>query len=487
MEREKKPERRKAAEAQVATRPAADAGQIHFTKLELFALVFGGFLGLAIVKFGNPIVLASDIPSPSSFFDGWRNPWPPQWGTWMLALLVIPGAGLTITERRRWPAQRRFWLLPMLWFTWQLVSATRTVDGALTRATLWQFAGCLACYFLGAQLFGRERVLHWLLVGVLAAFAFCLVRAANQRLVEFPRDRELLLEGERSGWTNFPPDLIGELKRDRAIVNTNGVDVANPVYLAKLTKGRVHGTLVYPNALGGAVLLLFPLSLALAVTKTVWLRSWTRAAVIVLTLFLGGAGLFWTGSKSAWLIALAVGAVWLFRLNWPTRWKWVVLVTVLSAGLSVFAVRFRGYFAAGATSVGARFDYWRAAVRIAAENPWLGSGAGTFQRPYARLKAPDSEMARLAHNDYLEQFSDSGIIGGITYAAWVGLLLGTLGSRTWRLFDVEQFALFLGLLGWFLQCFTEFNLYIPALAWTAFTLLGSLLGISGKQTGTAAG
>ena len=34
--------------------------------------------------------------------------------------------------------------------------------------------------------------------------------------------------------------------------------------LAKFAKGRVMGTLVYPNALAGAVLLLWPLALTLA-------------------------------------------------------------------------------------------------------------------------------------------------------------------------------------------------------------------------------
>jgi len=37
-------------------------------------------------------------------------------------------------------------------------------------------------------------------------------------------------------------------------------------------------------------------------------------------------------------------------------------------------------------------------------------------------------------------------------------------------------AIFAGLLGWFAQGFGEFGLYVPALAWTAFTLLGVLAG-----------
>jgi hypothetical protein len=36
-------------------------------------------------------------------------------------------------------------------------------------------------------------------------------------------------------------------------------------------------------------------------------------------------------------------------------------------------------------------------------------------------------------------------------------------------------------LGWFLQGLGEFSLYVPALAWTAFTMLGWLLAVSGNQ------
>jgi O-antigen ligase len=150
------------------------------------------------------------------------------------------------------------------------------------------------------------------------------------------------------------------------------------------------------------------------------------------------------------------------------------LTGILLIGLVIFAVRFHGYFAAGATSVGARFDYWRAAVETTVKHPLLGTGPGTFQRPYERLKSPEAEMARLAHNDYLEQFSDSGIIGGTLYGAWIVLSLLTVGRRVWRSADRASFAIFLGVFAWFIQGLGEFGLYIPALAWTAFTLLGVL-------------
>jgi hypothetical protein len=449
---------------------------------EFYALAFGLFLGLAILKFGNPVILDNKITPPTSLSDFLNDAWPTHWANWIFWPLAIAGVISAFGKNPdwRWPTTNWLWLLPLTWFGWQLFSSRQTVDADLTAATLGQFAGCLASYFLGAFLFGREQVVRWLLIGVLAAFTFCQMRAVDQRLFEFPQNRQMLVEGERTGWTNFPPELFLEMKREQVIINTNGVDVANPAILAKFVKGRVNGTLVYPNALAGAALLLFPVSLVFAFNNTKRLRPMIRSSVIALALFLGVAGFFWTGSKLGWLIAMAVGGVCLFRFKWPARLKWAALILILFVGLGIFTIRFHNYFAAGATSAGARFDYWRAAVQTTLTHPWMGTGPGTFQRPYAQIKSPDAEMARLTHNDYLEQFSDSGIVGGVFYAAWILTALVVVGRRVWKSGSPMTFAIFIGLVGWFVQGLGEFGLYVPALAWTAFTLLGGSFGLAGN-------
>jgi O-antigen ligase len=452
---------------------------------EIYAFAFGLFLGLCIWKFGNPVILDQKISPPNSFPEFLGDSWPTHWANWILLPLVIIG-GLLIfknysikNSKKSETGNRKseikwLWLLPLLWFGWQLISATQTVDSDLTVTTLWQFFGCVACYFLGAFLFQNFSAKSFLLIGILIAFAFCLVRAADQKLVEFPQNQKMLLEGQRNNWTNLPPEMVLEMKHEQVIITTNGMDVANPAVLAKFAKDRVMGTLVYPNALAGIILLLLPVSLTLAFSKK--LRPIIRAAMIALTIFLGFGGLFWSGSKGGWLIAMAIGGLYLFRLRWPVKLKITAIIIVAVLGSGIFAVRFHNYFAKGATSVVARFDYWRAAAQTAAANPILGTGPGTFQRPYAKIKSPDAEMARLTHNDYLEQFSDSGIPGGIFYATWIFLALAIVGKRIWKNADAISFAIFAGLLGWFVQGLAEFSLFIPALAWTAFALLGCLVG-----------
>ena len=448
---------------------------------ELYSIAFGLFLGLAIVKFGNPVILDQVIFTPRAFSDILHDSWPLRWANWFLVAIVLIGATLAITTKPRWPATRCLWVLPLIWFIWQILSAAQSQYHDLTSVTIWQYLGCLACYFLGALVISRGRGSQLLLIGVLIAFAFCLIRAVDQKLFEFPAEKQFLQESARTGWTNVPPVMMEELRHDKILIRTNDAEILNPAIMAKYEKGRVQGTLVYPNALAGIVLLLFPVALVTVWQSTRNLRRITCVAATGLIAFLGLAGLFWSGSKSGWLIALAVGVFWLCRLDWPRQFKWAMVIALLVGGLAVFGLRFQNYFAKGATSVGARFDYWHVAARVSLQHPVFGTGPGTFQRPYGQMKRPDAEMARLVHNDYLEQFSDSGFIGGLSYLAWLALLFWTIGRQTWSKGNWLQFAILAGLLGWFAQGLIEFSLFVPALAWTAFTLAGCLLARSANQ------
>ena len=68
------------------------------------------------------------------------------------------------------------------------------------------------------------------------------------------------------------------------------------------------------------------------------------------------------------------------------------------------------------------------------------------------------------------------MLGGLAYTSWIFLALVVGGNFFWRNADVLSFAMLAGLIAWFMQGFGEFSLFIPALSWTAFTLLGCLIG-----------
>ena len=126
-----------------------------------------------------------------------------------------------------------------------------------------------------------------------------------------------------------------------------------------------------------------------------------------------------------------------------------------------------------ATSVSARFGYWNAALKTAIEEPLVGTGPGTFRIAYQKHRAPKAEPTRLTHNDYLQQASDSGWPGFTLYCAFIGGSIWTLSQR--RYTSPIFIGVRLGLLAWALQGMIEFGLYIPALAWPAWLMLGWIL------------
>lgn len=250
-------------------------------------------------------------------------------------------------------------------------------------------------------------------------------------------------------------------------------------YTTKLASNRIWATMFYPNALAGAIVLLLPWLLS-----SVWRMSVgrfetsARCTLVGLLAAPSLACVFWSGSKTGILLVLAQGLAAMSRLPIAGKVKIAIGSVVLIGGLAGFFILFSGYFIAGATSLGARADYWKAAVETFKENPMTGTGPGTFMIPYGQKKADDAEMARLSHNDYLEQASDSGLIGFVSFSVFIWASLILLYRKSKRVKDWQFFLIWLGLAGWSLQVGMEFSLYIPALSWPAFLMFGLLWGRS---------
>lgn len=448
------------------------------------ALLLGFLLGLAILKLGNPVILEDQIGVPASWTEWLQRPWPTRAGLLLLPIVVAFHLFATPWRQRLATAPIPAWIWLSLggWAFWQWLSHGGSVDTRLSGLTLPHLLTVAVCFILGV-LTGRTR---WqpLFIGLGIGATVCWLQAFNQHTFEFRYAREALVTGQQSGWTNLSPADVAELRQNGLILTTNGIDIANPVILDKLARGRVHGSLVYPNALAGLVLLAFP-----PLATVLWLsRHRFRPLVFALAAGLLGplafCSLLWSGSRSGWLIAVAMAALAVLLHPRLRKVRVPVAIAALVLGLGAFALRNQAYFRKGATSVSARFDYWKAAAGNTAEHPFRGSGPGTFMRPYAQRKAPDAEMARLVHNDYLQQFSDSGIPGGIAYLLWVLGSLGLAWARALRSPTPLLLGILIGVTGWLLQGLSEFGLYIPPLAWTCFTFLGIALSLPPQNPST---
>jgi O-antigen ligase len=429
----------------------------------------GGLVGLVLLKFSNPPIMERWVTAPTNVYEFALNtPWPIAWG-----YVVFSAVALFAFLRARPCLGRTSRLagLPAAWLLWQLAASFRTIDPQSTWPTVIHFTFVCASFYLGYFALNRllDAAVFWWVV--LAGFALVLAAGWNQHFGGIERTRQFFYTYMLPQMTEIPPD-----------------------YLKKIASNRIFGTLFYPNALAGAVLLLLPGLLVALWRMERALTAAARAFVIAVVTCAALACLYWSGSKGGWLLAMLVVVIVLFQLRWPKGLKILVAVVLVTVGLAGFFWKYAAFFQKGATSVGARMDYWRAALSTAAAHPVVGTGPGTFRLAYEAVRLPGSEPARLVHNDYLEQASGSGLPGFLLYSAFiVGVLLktwpppGTSCSRSAnqagdspmnpdpRVRQWHVFAVWLGVLGWCLQGLFEFGLFLPALSWPAFLFLGWLL------------
>ena len=470
-------------------------------KDRVFLILTGIWLFTALLLFGNPVILdylhpVKDIGIPTQSIgvtpEDDSNARPYLGILAVLGLACVLGISRLAKPKFQLSAALPRWIawLPLGWFGWQLASLLQTVDRETSMATVIHFGSCVAAFYLGLFVLARMRLARLVLWGAALGLMANLLDASREHFGGLEQTRRAIIEQIESGKLDpakvaphlreekkdFPPEVAQKIEKLPA--ETAAKIRQFPVEMVKRWYSpRLFGHMFYPNALAGVILLLLPVSLALLLGQARWgpLR-------FVLALGLAGVGLgclYWSGSKAGWLIAMVLLGVWLLHFPFSTKLKIGLASAAIVIGLTGFAVKYADYFDKGATSVGARFGYWSAAVKTAAEEPFLGSGPGTFQIAYKRHRPPEAEPTRLTHNDYLQQASDSGVPGFLLYMAFFGGATWVLARR--RMMEPVHVAMRLGLLTWMLQGVVEFGLYIPALAWPAWLMLGWLLALPTNQ------
>lgn len=168
-------------------------------------------------------------------------------------------------------------------------------------------------------------------------------------------------------------------------------------------------------------------------------RATAAAAAVLLALSLAAVALLY--SRGAWsAIAAVVGTAGLLMAQQGKARRLVLSILIMAALGGVLVSRdatLRHLLSGGRGTVvdghqiyvatpEMRFQLWTRTIRMIGDHPWAGVGLGNFQQVFETIYNPelnsDGRRGGHAHNDWLQQFAEVGIPGGLAYLAlWIAV------------------------------------------------------------------
>jgi len=407
---------------------------------------------LAPLKFGTPVMIQASAPLPQDSFEWLHFSWPNE----LVIIFIFAGFIWLVLDRDRMLARvDLLFTLPLFFLLTQALSAPWTICPQATIDTLMLFAAGVLLFYVGAWYVRDGAATAQIFGGLSLATLFVCLLAMRQH--------------------------FGGLAETRAYAALY-VDMAHAPkdFSLRMTSNRVFGSLVYPNALAGFLVVAFAPTLV-----WIWVRArgWDARVKWIALVFAGGVMLFClvlTGSRGGFVafgvMALTIFACWFSRGERRTALWLAGLVVAL---VVVFLLGQRaGFLHFGITSLESRLDYWRGAVAIAKDHPWVGTGPGTFGSIYPKYKTALSEEAQVVHNNFLQMWSDSGVLAFVAYALlWIVTVRDSFRLARQRAGDAAAMAVCGALAGWTVHGLADFDLYAPGVALPAFILLGTVQGL----------
>lgn len=259
------------------------------------------------------------------------------------------------------------------------------------------------------------------------------------------------------------------------------------------------GTIANPDHFSFYLEMIFPLAAAVPLAKLIFanpqgsfpeklstLFADKKSAVFyILAFVLTGTGILLTGSGTGKIVLLLslflLGSV-TFYYSEPRHFRRRVRIVFAIIILVVILIGLQKNLATVTKPGSASIDYitcWSNSAKLFSGFPVFGSGFGTFKYIYFLYDTESSGWITHSHNDYLETFTDGGIVGGSLFFLIIGWLVVSI-YRIWisrRNFLVK--AVGLGIL---VACFnaafhsfSHFAMRIPAISFLLVLIIG--LGI----------
>jgi O-antigen ligase len=204
---------------------------------------------------------------------------------------------------------------------------------------------------------------------------------------------------------------------------------------------------------GAAVFVILLVLMALAAAAALWAQRAERAGTTRLGLL----------PLPRWAPLAATGIV-----------VAIVVVPVAIAKGTSTATPVRGETTARFSSVGSnRYEYWKVALKVAADHPIAGVGTSGFAVEWLRRRSI-SDAAHDAHSLELETLAELGLVGmALLYA--FGAAVATSARRAWLAGRAQAAGAIAALVVWTLHSAIDWDWEMPALTLVAVVLAGTLV------------
>ncbi len=406
---------------------------------------------IAPFKFGSVVNTTGIGFYPQTGFAWIFSPWPPFLlpAVTGIALGLSMWSGLSIFPRDF--SRYKHLLLPIASLTIvSFIGIIRTTEYDAAILFIWYLIAVLnfvLAVFIQLRNHPTARTLF--LGSIAVGTVLLIVSGLNQVMYGFDETRELAIRLAREENRQLTPDLLN-----------------------RLNQTRVFATFTYPNNYAAHLILTLPITIystwsfarkfnPVRVSQMVLTTVMTATSMLVLTLS-GSRGAVCSLFIATAAIILADRRIVRVLSDRSRRMIPFVAVCLISIfGVAVFMVSKDRDFA----SIGARFDYYQAALKMFLHAPLLGVGLGEFFPWYMRLKPPGAEETRLVHNLFLNFLSQCGLFGGIAAGYFLLqplLILNAVITEKLRAvsFPVSVAGL-AGCLAWNIHSLTDFNIQIP--------------------------
>jgi O-antigen ligase len=219
------------------------------------------------------------------------------------------------------------------------------------------------------------------------------------------------------------------------------------------------------------------------------LASWRRAWWWALSVPLVAAGLWMSGSRTAFLaVPLALGVMLPLRVSLHTRTRkalaWTAGAAIVAAAIAVLVVLpgRRGHVKSSLATQ-ARVEMSKVALRMTSERPIFGVGLGQFRQRSGEFSSPElltifpPAIHENAHNNFLQILAELGLLGLVVF---VGILIPTFvracrpGGPAAR--DIVVWGCAAGVLVFLVTCIGGHPMLVRQPAYSFWLLLGVMAG-----------